>query len=134
MRGDRGAFPLAAHSRRSRRRPQACRANHARVANSPGCVEDALLIASELMTNAVVHALPPASLRLHWKGVQAARTLRIEVTDAGRAPLHQQVASPSPLAETGRGSVIIAALSSRSGITTRANEATRWAEIHTSAP
>lgn len=48
-------------------------------------VEDCLLVVSELLTNAIVHALPPAELRLSWVRAEGLSTLRVEVTDAGSA-------------------------------------------------
>src|SRR5690242_12551251 len=51
----------------------------------PHLVEDALLVVSELVTNALLHARPPAVLRLSWVQGEGGRALRIEVTDAGPA-------------------------------------------------
>ncbi|MET7796691.1 ATP-binding protein, partial [Streptomyces decoyicus] len=51
---------------------------------APDLAEDALLVISELITNAVVHALPPAALRLARVGA-GRNALRVEVTDAGPA-------------------------------------------------
>lgn len=50
---------------------------------APDLAEDALLVISELITNAVVHALPPAALRLSRVGADGRSALRVEVTDAG---------------------------------------------------
>ena len=44
-----------------------------------------LLVVSELVTNAIVHALPPATLRLCWTRLDGHRTLRVEVSDGGPA-------------------------------------------------
>ena len=49
-------------------------------------LEDALLVVSELITNAVLHALPPAVLRLRWSETEECGTLHIAVTDGGPAP------------------------------------------------
>ncbi|WP_325117158.1 MULTISPECIES: ATP-binding protein [Streptomyces] len=91
--------------------------------------DDALLVVSELITNAVVHALPPASLCLSRQGGRAACAVRIEVTDAGPALPPHHGRSPRLPEETGRGSAIVAALSARSGTTTYQGGTTRWAEI-----
>ncbi|MFI7410716.1 ATP-binding protein [Streptomyces sp. NPDC049627] len=48
--------------------------------------DDALLVISELTTNAIVHALPPAVLRLSLPEVGGRRAVRIEITDSGPAP------------------------------------------------
>ncbi|MER7155195.1 ATP-binding protein, partial [Streptomyces lydicus] len=50
---------------------------------APDLTEDALLVISELITNAVVHAVPPATLRLSRVGADGRSGLRIEVIDAG---------------------------------------------------
>lgn len=95
--------------------------------------DDALLVISELITNAIAHALPPAVLRLSMPLVGGRRGLRIEVTDAG--PLPRPLPSPdSPqpaeYEEHGRGTGIIAALSTRHGISRHPERTTRWADLH----
>ncbi|MBT2393957.1 ATP-binding protein [Streptomyces sp. ISL-1] len=96
----------------------------ARMHVSPSVREDALLIISELVTNAVVHALPPAALR-----VQCTRcsVLRIEVTDGGPQP--HRSSHTDPKEEHGRGMYIVAALATRHGSVTHEKGATRWAEL-----
>ncbi|MER6078874.1 ATP-binding protein [Streptomyces sp. NPDC001833] len=93
---------------------------------SPDVIEDALLVVSELLTNAIVHALPPAVLRLSWMRDAGLGTLRIEVTDAG--PAGQPPAGIDP-DEHGRGEEIVHALATRYGIETRPGAVTRWADL-----
>lgn len=94
---------------------------------SPDVTMDALLVVSELLTNALVHALPPATLRLSWVRVDECRALRIEVTDAGRALPAKQWAVPD---EHGRGIAIVTALSDRYGIRVHTGGGiTRWADL-----
>lgn len=93
---------------------------------SPDVTMDALLVVSELLTNALVHALPPATLRLSWVRAEEGRALRIEVTDAGRALPASQSAAPD---EHGRGIAIVAALSARYGIRVHTGGITRWADL-----
>lgn len=92
---------------------------------SPAARDDALLIISELVTNAVLHALPPTALRVRCIQRQV---LRIEVTDGGPQP------DPPPRVdeqgEHGRGMQIVAAMAIRHGTVTHAGGATRWAELH----
>ncbi|MCQ8836139.1 ATP-binding protein [Streptomyces malaysiensis] len=95
--------------------------------------DDALLVVSELITNAVVHALPPASLCLSRQRSKAAWAVRIEVTDAGPALRDHGGGSRLP-EERGRGSTIVAALSARSGTMTYHGGTTRWAEIQVTTP
>ncbi|MEI5010897.1 ATP-binding protein [Streptomyces sp. PmtA] len=90
----------------------------------PPVREDVLLIISELVTNAVTHALPPAALRLRCTPCSI---LRIEVTDGG-PQLHQPPQS-DPMEEYGRGMSIVAALAARHGTVTHESGATRWAEV-----
>ncbi|WP_432139644.1 MULTISPECIES: ATP-binding protein [unclassified Streptomyces] len=85
--------------------------------------EDALLVISELVTNAVTHARPPAVLRIRC----APCMLRIEVTDGG--PRLRQSPRTDPMEEHGRGMYIVAALASRHGTSAHENGATRWAEL-----
>jgi anti-sigma regulatory factor (Ser/Thr protein kinase) len=92
----------------------------------PDVTSDALLVVSELLTNALVHALPPATLRLSWVRVDDRRALRIEVTDAGRALPAGPSADPD---EHGRGIAIVAALSARCGIRVHTGGITHWADL-----
>lgn len=92
----------------------------------PDVTMDALLVVSELVTNALLHALPPATLRLSWVRVDERRALRIEVTDAGRVLPSRQSACPD---EHGRGVAIVTALSARCGIRVHTGGITRWADL-----
>ncbi|MEU0009448.1 ATP-binding protein [Streptomyces sp. NPDC006314] len=95
----------------------------------PEIVEDALLVVSELATNAIVHARPPAVLRLSWARDDGGRTLRVEVTDAGPAlSVAQSLVGIDP-DEHGRGEAIVHALATRHGIRLHAGGVTRWAEL-----
>ncbi|MEU9339731.1 ATP-binding protein [Streptomyces sp. NPDC048278] len=96
---------------------------------SPDVIEDALLIVSELLTNAIVHALPPAVLRLSWTHDAGLGTLRIEVTDSGPARTAGQPPADIDPDEHGRGEEIVHALATRYGIHTRPGAITRWADL-----
>ena len=97
----------------------------------PRIVDDSLLVVSELLTNAFVHALPPAVLRLSWRPGDGAGTLRVEVTDAG--PVRPAGASPAGVDpdEHGRGEHIVRALAARHGIRVHDGGVTRWADLVT---
>ncbi|MEU2738747.1 ATP-binding protein [Streptomyces sp. NPDC007095] len=91
--------------------------------------EDCLLVVSELLTNAIVHALPPAELRLSWVRAEGLSTLRVEVTDAGSAlPAGQSPPGIDP-DEHGRGQEIVHALATRHGIRVHSGGITRWADL-----
>ncbi|BCK68834.1 hypothetical protein Srufu_027870 [Streptomyces libani subsp. rufus] len=97
---------------------------------APDLAEDALLVISELITNAVVHALPPAVLRLSRAGTGGRSALRVEVTDAGPAAADgRPVADPCP-GEHGRGLDIITALAAECGTRVHPGGITWWAELH----
>ncbi|MER6425622.1 ATP-binding protein [Streptomyces sp. NPDC001137] len=98
--------------------------------------DDALLVISELTTNAIVHALPPAVLRLSMPQDGTCGGIRIEVTDAG--PVCRGFSAPggphlAEHQEHGRGTGIVAALSTRHGISRHPERTTRWAVLHVMA-
>ncbi|WP_409474359.1 ATP-binding protein [Streptomyces sp. HC307] len=95
----------------------------------PEIVEDSLLVVSELLTNAIVHALPPAMLRLSWARGDGLGSLRIEVTDAGPVPAAEQSRAGIDPDEHGRGEEIVHALATRHGISVHSGGVTRWADL-----
>lgn len=100
----------------------------ARVPNLPPTVcEDALLITSELVTNAVQHGTPDVVLRLI---VDDAR-LRIEVSDGNATMPTVPAAEPAIDRPTGRGLLIVAATASDWGVERTGDRVGKvvWAEI-----
>lgn len=94
--------------------------------------DDVLLVISELATNAIVHALPPAVLRLSLPEADSHRALRIEVTDAGPLPQRRpppEEPQPAEHRENGRGTHIVAVLSARHGTSRHPERTTRWADL-----
>jgi anti-sigma regulatory factor (Ser/Thr protein kinase) len=91
--------------------------------------EDVLLVVSELLTNAIVYALPPATLRLSRSEVDRCGAVRVEVTDMG--PVTPAALSPSALDpdEHGRGLGIITTLAARCGVHVHSGGTSRWAEL-----
>ncbi|WP_455356482.1 ATP-binding protein [Streptomyces sp. SYSU K217416] len=87
--------------------------------------ESAVLVVSELITNSITHALPPASLRVK---ASADDVIRIEVTDGGAAARSSCPGSRLP-EEHGRGSLIVSTLASRYGRQARPGRVTWWAEL-----
>ncbi|MET7796559.1 ATP-binding protein [Streptomyces decoyicus] len=92
-------------------------------------IEDAVLVISELVTNAVSHALPPAVLHLSRTDAEGLRALRIEVTDAGPAQCARRPVDGGQSEEHGRGSGIVTALSVRHGVRAHRGWITRWADL-----
>ncbi|CCK24578.1 hypothetical protein BN159_0199 [Streptomyces davaonensis JCM 4913] len=92
-------------------------------------IEDVLLVVSELLTNAIVHALPPATLRLTRGSVDQHGVVRVEVTDTGpAAPALLPTAACDP-DEHGRGLGIVTTLSVRCGVRAHSGGTSRWAEV-----
>ncbi|MGW1958038.1 ATP-binding protein [Streptomyces sp. NPDC001920] len=89
--------------------------------------DDVLLVVSELLTNAIVHALPPATLRLSRGPLDLGRAVRVEVTDMGPAA-STALCTPDP-DEHGRGLDIVTALAARCGVHVHSGRTSRWAEL-----
>ncbi|MCH9718632.1 MAG: ATP-binding protein [Actinomycetia bacterium] len=88
------------------------------------CLDDALLIASELVTNAATHGIGEVSLHLRVSG----SLLRIEVHDEQVEAL-PETRAPGDTEPGGRGLHLVAALSSNWGWEVGAHTKTIWAEI-----
>ncbi|WP_406192599.1 ATP-binding protein [Kitasatospora sp. NBC_01560] len=96
------------------------------MGRATGAAGDALLVVSELVTNAVVHAMPPVVMTLRRTSDDS---VRIEVSDggpsyAGTAP--EQRGGP---AESGRGRGIVAALAIAHGAVRDHGSAVHWAVL-----
>ena len=87
-----------------------------------------VLMVSELVTNAGVHARSGATVRLVDRG----DCLRIEVTDASTTPI--AVRSHQPGAETGRGLRIVESLAARWGVDPVEGGKTVWFEVVAQPP
>lgn len=101
----------------------------------PGLVvDDAALVLSELVGNAIRHGAP-----LHTGGVQVSWTvgpdvIRIEVADGGRGPLRHEANVPlaaggSADAERGRGLAIVSLLTVSWGSAFDSTSAVVWADV-----
>ena len=82
-------------------------ADEVRALNRPDLTDDAVLVASELATNAILHAGGMAAVRV----APVADGVRIEVHDRTRVP--PTMARASVEAMTGRGLRLVASLSAR---------------------
>lgn len=83
-------------------------AHHLAAWGLPQLTEDAELIVSELVSNAVVHAHPPYGSLVATRLERLKHGVRIEVHDAGGTwPVRQEVSADAP---TGRGLALVDAL------------------------
>ncbi|MFF5477711.1 ATP-binding protein [Streptomyces sp. NPDC012935] len=92
-------------------------------------VYDATVIVSELVTNAVEHALPPVTLHLQRQQAGGAGVVHIEVTDGGPAPSAGAWVTSCAPEEHGRGSAIVDMLGFTSGARDRGSASAHWAEL-----
>lgn len=91
-------------------------------------VDDVVLMASELFTNAVLHGDGEVEVVLSLSGGH----VRLEVVDGGGVPVPSEVRPPTPDAITGRGLAIVDALADRWGNGSDPAGRTRvWIEIPT---
>lgn len=91
-------------------------------------VDDVLLVASELVSNAVQHAnaLPSGDLSVQWD--RDAAGITVSVTDGGGAQQpHERSAGPRDA--RGRGLTIVSALADSWGIKHRPGMVTVWAHL-----
>jgi anti-sigma regulatory factor (Ser/Thr protein kinase) len=89
--------------------------------------DDARLIVSELVGNAVRHAGTDIGLTLMARPVG----LRMEVSDGSTRPIQPRIATPTD--ENGRGLALVHALASHHGVRRSTGGKTVWAELDTPA-
>ncbi|MEV6332636.1 ATP-binding protein [Streptomyces sp. NPDC051909] len=77
-------------------------------------IYDTLLVISELVTNAVTHALPPVTLHLQ-ASADASGRVQVHVADGGTASAPRTWAANRPDDEHGRGEDIVTALADHTG-------------------
>ncbi len=82
-----------------------------------------MLCVSELVTNALDHAVPPYEMRI----VRACDRLRVEVADA--TVLWPVLRPMSPMAVRGRGMFLVQCTATRWGVEATASGKTVWAEF-----
>lgn len=91
----------------------------------PGLSDDAALLVSELVSNAVVHARTPLTLTVSWVG----RPSRVRVSVHDDSPVLPRTRNFDVTATTGRGMQIIAALAHSSGVVAGAGGKDVWFEL-----
>jgi anti-sigma regulatory factor (Ser/Thr protein kinase) len=88
-------------------------------------LDDARLIVTELAANAILHARSPFSVTVHAH----ATGVRLSVRD--RSAVRPIVRPGGPLAASGRGLLLVAALSADWGVVVSADGKTVWADLRT---
>jgi anti-sigma regulatory factor (Ser/Thr protein kinase) len=118
--------PHAGHGVSQARHALASELSSLGVAEEPS--EDAMLVMSELVSNAVKHAapLPGGEVRVRWS--IATDCLHLEITDGGA------VTRPNPAIATvfalgGRGLDIVRTISDQWGVTHDSDSVTVWADV-----
>ncbi|WP_037626281.1 ATP-binding protein [Streptomyces aureus] len=93
-------------------------------------IYDALVVISELVTNAVSHALPPVVL--HLQASSSSSGVQVCVSDGGPQDTPDNWAAVRPVDEHGRGDMIVSALTGRAGSGFDADGLIdRWASLDT---
>ncbi|MFC1439770.1 SpoIIE family protein phosphatase [Streptacidiphilus sp. N1-10] len=93
----------------------------------PDLVDTAVLLASELLGNVLVHTDQAAVLIAAVSGEPGHRTLRVEVSDSGDELPHQR--TPGELASSGRGLVLLDILSDQWSVRPESEGKTVWFEL-----
>jgi anti-sigma regulatory factor (Ser/Thr protein kinase) len=91
----------------------------------PSLVDDAALLVSELVSNAVVHARTPLTLTVSW----CLGPSRVRVTVHDDSPETPHTRDVDVTATTGRGMQIVAALADSSGVVANAVGKDVWFEL-----
>ncbi|WP_405756199.1 ATP-binding protein [Streptomyces sp. NBC_00073] len=94
---------------------------------------DALLVASELVTNAVRHAIAPRDREIETRYVRLGNGVRVEVHDT--SPVRPVVGEPDQDDDGGRGLCLVAVVADRWAVGARVGPGKRvWAELSVKAP
>ncbi|QKW08740.1 ATP-binding protein [Streptomyces sp. NA04227] len=93
--------------------------------------QTAVLLLSELVTNAYRHARVPAGRQIHARCELTPGALRIEVSDANNTLPSAPAADADPYAESGRGLALVEMLAANWGVERRTYNIgkTVWCEI-----
>ncbi|WP_153452370.1 ATP-binding SpoIIE family protein phosphatase [Streptomyces smaragdinus] len=97
---------------------------------TPDQVDSAELVLSELIANVLVHTDGDARIRADITGPPHARTLRVAVDDSDDELPHRR--HPGELASSGRGVLLLEALSGSWGVEPRGDGKSIWFEVYES--
>jgi two-component sensor histidine kinase len=95
---------------------------------SPALIDDVVLVATELVTNAIRHGEPLSGGQVTVTWQVDGREVLIHVTDGGGSS-QPRVRHPSPRETSGRGLALVEALADRWGVDDSANGTTVWAAL-----
>ena len=98
---------------------------------SPDQVDAAVLLASELLANVLVHTDVEGALVAAMSGTPGSRRLRIEVADRSDELAHRR--SPGEMASSGRGLILLDLLSDRWGMQPRGDGKAIWFDLDESS-
>jgi serine/threonine-protein kinase RsbW len=95
---------------------------------TPEVIDEAEIVVSELVANAIRHARPLAdgAIRIHWKVKN--NVVEVEVSDGG-GPTVPRPAPPAMWAPGGRGLRIVRSLAHEWGVIDEPNGRTVWASL-----
>jgi serine/threonine-protein kinase RsbW len=95
---------------------------------APALIDDVVLVATELVTNAIRHAEPLVGGQVTVTWTVDGGSVLIRVTDGGGAS-RPRVRHPSPRETSGRGLALVEALATHWGVEDTAGATTVWATI-----
>ncbi|MEV6104390.1 SpoIIE family protein phosphatase [Streptomyces sp. NPDC051940] len=95
---------------------------------APDQVDSAELVLSELIANVLVHTEGDARVRADTSGPAGGRTLRVEVADGDDELPHRR--HPGELASSGRGVLLLEALSGAWGVEPQGDGKSIWFEVY----
>ncbi|MFD8955020.1 ATP-binding protein [Streptomyces xanthophaeus] len=95
------------------------------------CFNSVMIVVSELVTNAIEHALPPLELRLYLYREQPCNQIWVGVVDGGPASCNGSWSTSCAEEECGRGMVIVDALAEMHGVRIQPEgSTTHWALLN----
>ncbi|TXC97916.1 SpoIIE family protein phosphatase [Streptomyces sp. ISID311] len=97
----------------------------------PDQVDSAVLMASEVVTNVLLHTDGDALLVAEISGERGARRVRVDVADSSDELPHRR--SPGELASSGRGLVLLELLAGAWGVDPRGDGKSTWFELYEDA-
>jgi serine/threonine-protein kinase RsbW len=95
---------------------------------APAVIDDVVLVATELVSNAIRHAEPQSGGEVTIAWDVEGRAIVVRVTDGG-ADSRPRVRHPSPKDTSGRGLALVEALATTWGVDDTPEATTVWAQL-----